>query len=112
MVLEGELEVISDGNPEPAKLLTPGQSFGELALLHDAPRRASVRCKKASTLGVLRREDFQKAVRNQKLMEDSRVYTLITEVPPFSVCQKRTLVQIAQTATQLYVEQGNEVANM
>merc|ERR1711998_135227 len=71
-IFEGEVEVLVASQEEPVAVLGPGNTFGELALLHDAPRQASVRCRTPTRLGILQRAAFQRAVRSQKLMEDSR----------------------------------------
>lgn len=86
--------------------LAAGQTFGELALLHDAPRKASILCTSDTTLGVLRRDEFQRAVRNQKLMDDSRILSVLQRARPFCVCHPRTLVHISQTGIQLHSEVG------
>jgi CRP-like cAMP-binding protein len=41
VIVAGEAEVLGDGAP--VRLLRPGDSFGEIALLHDVPRTATVR---------------------------------------------------------------------
>lgn len=57
IVDDGRLEVLRDGT----KLaeLGRGDVFGELALLSDAPRTATVRCLSACELTVLARDDFR-----------------------------------------------------
>jgi uncharacterized protein YhbP (UPF0306 family) len=58
IVVEGSLELDrEDGEgPEP---LRPGQLFGELAILRDTTRRATVRAAEASTLLALDRDTFR-----------------------------------------------------
>jgi len=57
LLLTGRLEVIQDG--ELVNQLTHGAVLGELALLTSAPRSASVRARRDSTLLRLTREDFE-----------------------------------------------------
>lgn len=60
VVAEGEVEVAVDG--EPTSTLGPGGSFGEVALLREVPRTATVRTTRESELLALARDQFVAAV--------------------------------------------------
>ena len=60
LVVAGDLAVDVDGRP--AEHLGPGDVFGEIALLRDVPRTASVRAAADSELLTLERDDFLAAV--------------------------------------------------
>ena len=60
LVKEGELDVFVDGKP--AQPLGPGDSFGEIALLRDVPRTATVKARSDAVLYALERQDFIPAV--------------------------------------------------
>lgn len=64
IVVDGELEVTreEDGHTETVATLGPGDLFGEMAILLDRPRSASVRAVRPSTLLVLERDDFRELV--------------------------------------------------
>jgi len=56
----GSFQVSSSGKP--ITQLGPGDSFGELALLYDKPRSATVVATSTSRVWIMERERFQKAV--------------------------------------------------
>ena len=59
IVADGELEIVADGLHRTAR---GGDHFGEIALLRDVPRTATVRAVVDSRLYALEREDFLAAV--------------------------------------------------
>lgn len=64
IVLDGELEVVreSDGDAETVATLGPGDFFGEVAILSEAQRTASLRAASAATLLTMDREQFSSVV--------------------------------------------------
>ena len=60
MVETGRLEALIDGRP--VRELGPGDSFGEIALLRDTPRTATVRATTDATLVSLTQDEFLSAV--------------------------------------------------
>src|SRR5919108_3327675 len=66
MILDGEAEVTKDINQSESRLLTtlsPGDFFGEMALIHNAPRAATVTAKTALTTLELDKAAFDKVIR-------------------------------------------------
>jgi len=60
IVLDGEVEVVreSDGNAETVATLGAGDFFGEVSILREGERTASLRAASAATLLTMDREDF------------------------------------------------------
>jgi CRP/FNR family transcriptional regulator, cyclic AMP receptor protein len=56
LIVEGEAEVVRNGRP--VATVGPGQYFGELSLLDEAPRNATVRARTPMALIKLERREF------------------------------------------------------
>lgn len=67
MILEGEVEVSKSINNSEARLLKtlgPGDFFGEMALIHNAPRAATVTARTALTALELDKSSFDRVLHN------------------------------------------------
>ena len=64
IVLDGAVELVRDGadGPETLAKLTAGQFFGEVAIMRDAPRSATVKAVADTTLLVMDRDTFRRVV--------------------------------------------------
>lgn len=67
LIGSGLFEADVDG--QPIRTMQHGDHFGEIALLLNAPRTATVRCVQAGSLWRLRREDFLRAVTGNSTTE-------------------------------------------
>lgn len=69
LIGSGVFDTVVDGRG--VRTLHDGDHFGEIALLFDVPRTATVRCLRAGTLWRLRREDFLSAVTGNSTTQDA-----------------------------------------
>lgn len=69
LIGSGVFEAVVDG--QPVRTLRDGDHFGEIALLFDVPRTATVRCLRAGTLWRLRRQDFLRAITGNSTTQDA-----------------------------------------
>jgi cGMP-dependent protein kinase len=82
VVGSGALEVLVNG--EKVNVLKSGDSFGELALLHNIPRSATVRTLEPSDLWGLDRRTFKDAVEQVNLRSYRENYAFLDKVSLFS----------------------------
>lgn len=83
IILEGEAEVFieADGSSRLVAVLSAGDYFGELALLNNLRRSATVRCKKAMTVLAMRRGDFSALTSNLPSMKQSFQQRVYADLP-------------------------------
>jgi len=62
IVVDGELEIVNDESQEVLGSYGPGSFFGEVSIMRDSPRSATVRAAKACTLLTMERDDFRDLV--------------------------------------------------
>mmetsp|Transcript_3449 Transcript_3449/g.5312 ORF Transcript_3449/g.5312 Transcript_3449/m.5312 type:complete len:871 (-) Transcript_3449:744-3356(-) len=101
VVASGKLEVLV--NNKRVNVLKPGDSFGELALLHDTFRSASVKTIERVTMWGLDRRTFRKAVETLNTQNYEQNKRFIESVPLFAILtadQKEML--ISSLATQKF----------
>ena len=107
VVATGKLEVFV--NNKPVAQLKPGDSFGEMALIHDTPRTATIKTLEKSSLWVLDRKTFRKTLEllesvnyqeNQQFIETISIFETLTS------SQKEALVHAFST---LYFNPGVKI---
>ena len=98
VVASGKLEVLV--NTHPVNTLEPGDSFGELALLHDSHRSATIKTLQKTTMWGLDRKTFRTAVQSLNAQNYQENKSFIESVPLFKVLtshQKETLIGASST---------------
>ena len=78
IIISGQYEVLvetADGGQSMIQMLTGGNYFGEMALIEDAPRNATIRAKTIGMLLALNRETFNKVISNSESKE--KLYKLL-----------------------------------
>jgi CRP/FNR family cyclic AMP-dependent transcriptional regulator len=80
VIVEGEVSVTKDG--EEIRTLGPGDFFGEIALLEDTPRTATVTAKTPLRFFVLTRQAFRSLLAHQPEVEEKVTSALEERVRP------------------------------
>ena len=92
VVRTGILEVIVNGKR--VNKIHPGEGFGELALLHDNPRSATLKCLEFTSLWGVERQTFRKVIEemNTQIYEQNREFLeKVTLLNSLSSLQKDSL---------------------
>jgi CRP/FNR family cyclic AMP-dependent transcriptional regulator len=80
VIIEGRVSVTKDG--QEVRTLGPGEFFGEIALLEDTPRTATVAATTPLRFFVLTRQAFRSMLANQPEIEEKVVAALQERVRP------------------------------
>lgn len=98
IIEKGQFEVIV--HEKPKRIISTSESFGELALLYNAPRSASIRSKEISTLWGIDRNTFRKAVEEMVAKEYEFNRSFIDDIAFFqnlTTGQKNALASVLYT---------------
>ncbi|MEX0816794.1 MAG: cyclic nucleotide-binding domain-containing protein [Gaiellales bacterium] len=74
VIVEGEVSVTKDG--QEIRTLGPGDFFGEIALIEDRPRTATVTAKTPLRFFVLTRQNFRSLLQQQPELEEKVIRAL------------------------------------
>mmetsp|Transcript_63025 Transcript_63025/g.138093 ORF Transcript_63025/g.138093 Transcript_63025/m.138093 type:complete len:434 (-) Transcript_63025:104-1405(-) len=112
LIEEGSAECFKKQNDEQklVKTCSAGDIFGELALLYNCPRAATVICKEKGTLWELDRETFNNIVKDAAAERRETLSHFLKEVPLFSSIDEYELMTIADAMKVVLIEEeGTEV---
>jgi hypothetical protein len=75
--------------------LKDGESFGELALLDDAPRAATITCIEKTTVIILERKDYERVLQKIEKKEIEGKLNCIKQLPFLTHFGNNSLVKIS-----------------
>ncbi|XP_019635421.1 PREDICTED: cGMP-dependent protein kinase 1-like isoform X4 [Branchiostoma belcheri] len=101
---EGKVEVTKEGN----KLSTmgPGKVFGELAILYNCTRTATVRALTKAKLWAIDRQCFQAIMMKTTLQKQQEYIEFLTSVPTFKDLPEETISKIADVLEECIYHEG------
>ncbi len=91
------------------KTYVPGESFGELALLYNAPRAASIQAEADCQLFALDRECFNKIVREAAFKKREKYEKFLLSVELLQSMDPYERVKIADALVSSTIQQGDYV---
>lgn len=98
-----------DGTEKLVKTCEAGDTFGELALLYNCPRSASVESREQCVLWQLDRETFSHIVKDAASKKRERYESFLTKVPLLSSMDAYERSQLADALTTETFEPGSKV---
>ena len=113
VVESGSLDCLKclNGSTEPTYLKTyqPGEAFGELALLYNAPRAATIVAKTASTLWQLDRNTFNHIVKDAAQNKRDKYEDFLQSVPILQTMDHYERSKIADAIKELPFSAGQTI---
>lgn len=99
------------GNTEPTFLKTyqPGEAFGELALLYNAPRAATITANEECTLWKLDRDTFTYIVKDASIKKRQKYEELLGKVDLLSTMETYEKQQLSDAFTDLRFTAGTNI---
>ena len=111
VVASGTFEVILTEGGDPAHVMTRGQLFGELALLYNTPRTATVRAGSAASVWVLTRSVYQGILTGEAMdRTQTTIEQLRVQIPFFSHAPAKQLSQLAYALDHVTIAPGAPLA--
>jgi cAMP-dependent protein kinase regulator len=97
VIQDGKLDCLKkiDDEDKVVKTCAAGDVFGELALLYNCPRAASVECKERATLWELDRETFNRIVKDAAMRKRDIYSEFLRKVPLFANIDQYEMMTIA-----------------
>lgn len=102
---------IFKGNDEPTFLKTyqPGEAFGELALLYNAPRAATIVSNEAATLFKLDRDTFNHIVKDASIRKREQYDAFLKKVEIFSTMEPYERSKLSDAFKDCEVKAGETI---
>ena len=108
IIEEGEFDCfkVINGSSTYLKTYKPGDFFGELALITNKPRAATIRCLQDCHFAVIQKEDYQKVLQKIEQKNLIKKIEFLHSLPFFKVWTRTSLNKI-----QYSLEQKNYIRN-
>lgn len=107
IISKGKVEVVI--NLKVAAVLNVGDSFGEVALLHDTPRTATIIALQETQLWALDRMTFRKILQNMNIQKFSENLVFIENIQMFKSLTKKQKESLANAMTVETYKPGHRI---
>lgn len=109
VVASGRLDVIV--NEKRVNSIKEGDSFGELALLHDTPRSATIKTVMNTALWVLDRKEFSRILKEMNVQNYKENRSFIDSVPLFQILSEGQKELLVSCFTMLKYIAGQKIVS-
>lgn len=108
---EGEADIyVNDGGTDKlVRSCKKGDTFGELALMYDAPRNATIKCKTKLKSWCMDRDSFNGVIMGASMKRHSRVLEFLDQIAVFQTMDKAEKMKIVDALIPRTVKAGTEV---
>ena len=102
---------IFPGNTDPSflKSYQPGESFGELALLYNTPRAATITAIESCTLFKLDRDTFNHIVKDSAQRKREKYEEFLAKVPILATMEPYERTKLADAFNEVRVKNGDKI---
>lgn len=112
VVEDGVINFFVDGDADPVGSCANGESFGELALLYDAPRAATCRAVGNTTLWKVDQSTFRLLLARQAVTRENTIVGWLKKVPLFgNTLTESQLRKFGETLTPVKFSAGERIVN-
>jgi CRP-like cAMP-binding protein len=121
IILQGSVSILIPLNKtipiefEEVNVLREGQTFGELALIRDDTRSASIICKEETHFAVLEKQDFKRIIGEVTERRLAEVVSFLRSLPMFAQMTRKSLTKLSYyfkqrlfTRKQVVYREGEE----
>lgn len=112
IVDQGSFDVYVKRGDQPATRVLqygPGSMFGELALMYNAPRAATVRATSSSKVWALDRESFQLMLATAENTKKAQYEEFLSNIEVFQLLTKYEMVQLSDLLVSELFDSGEEI---
>lgn len=111
VIEEGKVDCMKkiDGEEKVVKTCTPGDAFGELALLYNCPRAASVQSTERAVLWELDRESFNSIVKEAAANKRNMYMDTLKRIPIFANMEEYEMMTIADALKMHAFEENTTI---
>lgn len=104
---EGKVEVSREGKY--LSTMAPGKVMGELAILYNCKRTATIKAAIDCKLWAIERQVFQTIMMRTGLIRQAEYTVFLKSVPTFTNLQEETLIKIADVLDECFYNQGDYI---
>jgi signal-transduction protein with cAMP-binding, CBS, and nucleotidyltransferase domain len=107
IIQSGKFSILVDD--EPVSELEAGRSFGELALMFNAPRAATVQAKVDSVVYALDRKTFRMVLANSQTIRINEIKVALMKVPLLAALTESQIAKVTDIVTLLPFPAGDVI---